>query len=379
MSFDGVVGLMSDGDIMELTAGYHPHFKTRPSFGSAGEHYIVRAAHGVTPIVIPNPVGGSNTMGHQSQAAFTFKGLYILGDDTAALKTVSTKAYHGFWTGPLVLVDCVVDGLWNAATDTGPTAKWGAHHYDTPNITYRNCVFKNIELEHTDYDHVHGPQTVKISEGCTFKHAGRTARQRVSRISDGERPGPGAMWDVNSYVEDVCLGSGGGGSAWTYRGGYIDTDIHLINATVRLGCHAGLDPDVAKNITGPLVVDIEGGPQSQKTWDWQSGFGCKSFEMRGWDFEVGKVYPGVGSARRPAIMLSYIPHCIIGPGQGTQHPGAHPSLAVIKLNTMQALGLTVPSGMTGPVVGRWTLDGVDYDTYPLFYAAALLDPKVYTL
>lgn len=125
-----------------------------------------------------------------------------------------------------------------------------------------------------------------------IRHCGRTAFQYVARIGEGPA-GKGIIRIHDGYIEDVCLQSGGGGSAITMAGRHYGA-FDLKGITVRLGCNQALAAPRNANITGALVVYCGQGSENIPTSD---------VVIDGCDFEFGQFYVGQGSARRPLVKI----------------------------------------------------------------------------
>ena len=79
-------------------------------------------------------------------------------------------------------VDCVIDGYYNHATNTGQMAKWGLMPHLWSGYAAR-CIFRNIKKEHGIY--CHEPKADILLLDCEFSRNGRTGCQFVARETEG--------------------------------------------------------------------------------------------------------------------------------------------------------------------------------------------------
>jgi hypothetical protein len=207
----------------------------------------------------------------------------------------------------VTLLNLIVDGGWNAETNLkGLPVKWLAHHLLTGGwaevgVDYVGCAdeharyFKNLQGNHY------------FGQG-SVKWCGRTALQVVNRMNENGTPMPEGYGDVtveDESVEDVCLEQGGGGSAYTFRGGMKDSVVTLNRTTVRLGCNAALHTSLRGRATGALVMDS--GPESAAgAGDAAWPGGTKELHVNDADWQTESVYDGTGSAERSCVKVAEV-------------------------------------------------------------------------
>ena len=224
----------------------------------------------------------------------------LLACSRAGLKTEDPGGARDIWLDRLE-----VTGLWDATApvSTLPRVKWLAHHYRTGSWIETWMSYWGCSDEHARY--FHNIQGNHYFSGSMVKWCGRTALQVVNRMAENGTPEPEGYGDVtveDETVEDVCLEQGGGGSAYTFRGGMKDSTVTLRRLTGRLGCDPDLHPSLRGRATGMVVVDS--GPESSPgSGDAAWPGGTKAVYMPDCDFEVGTVYPGTGSAKRANVKI----------------------------------------------------------------------------
>ncbi len=221
----------------------------------------------------------------------------------AAIKTEGPGGARGIWiNGPLT-----IDGGWDCVNNNKPLPnKWLGHHYLTGGWTETGLFYTGCADEHARYFHNIQGNHYFGSNG--FAWCGRTALQIVNRMKEVDDDMPEGYGDVvveGEAVEDVCLEQGGGGSAYTFRGGMKDSTITMNRVTVRLGCNKDLHAALRGRATGALLMDS--GPESKPgAGDMAWPGGTKALIVKDCDFEVGTVYPGTGSAKRPNVKVGAV-------------------------------------------------------------------------
>ena len=291
-------------------------------------------------------------------------GLDLEVDDRAALKTEGAGARHVTLRGVRLLGRGAgpTDPTW---TDVG---KWGAHHYAVGNWTEEACRVERVYQEHAAYHHqIAGNLTLLYG---TTRHCGRTRLQIVNRRAENgvptSGPGRGDVLVQDDAVEDVCLEQGGGGSAYTFRGGMPESTVRLVRCIVRLGCDAALAAPFNANVTGALLVDSS--PESRPgAGDDAWPGGTAEVQLVDCDFEAGTVYPGMGSAFRPLVSIDAVDRCIIDGGRFVRHGGRGqiPIAFDIKAGCPQLVVVRPPT----EVVGEVMYHGARYSTWSQFAAA----------
>jgi hypothetical protein len=277
-------------------------------------------------------------------------------DDRAGFKTTS-----GVLPG-VMLVDCSIHGYGNAFDPAwNDNSKWGVHAYDTADYQESRVSIFSICGEHARYFHnIKGNHTF---ERGTVAHCGRTALQIVNRANEGA-PGVGAVIVQNQVIEDVCLEQGGGGSALTFRGGMPTSDVHLQFNKIRLGCRSLLASTFQNNIAGALLMDSS--PESKPgAGDAAWPGGTHSLHMFSEDYEIGTIYPGKGSAIRPAVMVNNVQSFTMESCRVVVHrpPGAYAEALVIG----DDVGAVYITGKN-TVVGTVTYKGTKYANLEAFEA-----------
>lgn len=287
----------------------------------------------------------------------TWQHIDFQADDRAAIKFVDSQRADGSWYGTgtgHLFQDCRVLGDWDptSASPTFQGTKWGCHTY-MGGATFEDCVFQGIYEEHVGlYSNNHaGDYTFRR---CLFQWGGRTALQFCTRTTAGP-PATGNILAEDCTVNDVCLQSGGGGSAFTDAGGDPNSNFTLRRCTVRLGCDPNLKAPWNQNITGAVVIH---------SGQYAFPGGTKDVLLDACDFEVGTVWPGVGSARRSNVNVGYAATLTIRDCRIVQGPNAFP-IAI-------EIDATVPVVRfegTNVVVGQVKYKGTLYVNFDAFKAA----------
>lgn len=295
------------------------------------------------------PSGGSNALflGPGCSGAI-FEELDLECDDTAAVMTASSPIRDFTWRR------CRFFGYWDPVANAGLTddSKWGLLLNDCGNWLLEDCEIFGIRGEHALYEH--NRLGLMTWRRVSVKHCQRTAYQSVARSSEGAL----AVGDVlleDCDIEDVCLESGGGGSAITCRGGQPTANWTLRRVKVRLGCNPALQAPFNQNITGAVVFDTGGGSHPG---------GTGTLTLDGCDFEVGSAHPGVSNARRSNVRLEDVGAVTIKDTRIVQGPGAHP----IALEIAASVGSTRFFG-TNTIIGQVKYQGTLYQTFAAFQAA----------
>lgn len=229
------------------------------------------------------------------------KGGTWLASSRAGIKTEGPGGARDVW-----LEGMRVTGLWDAvennAKDILPV-KWLAHHYYTGSWIESNMRYDGCSDEHARY--LHNILGNHYFFGTYVNWCGRTALQVVGRKQENGVDQPVPHGDItldSEYVEDVCLEQNGGGSAYSFDGGMPDSVITMKKITGRLGCNADLNPALRGRATGMLMM--RSGPASSPgSGDEAYPGGTKELRCTDNDFEVGTVYPGQGSAKRPCVRV----------------------------------------------------------------------------
>jgi hypothetical protein len=250
--------------------------------------------------------------------------------------------------------------------------KWAGHYYFRGAWSEIGTVIESVFQEHANYDHQLAGN-LAFSK-CVTKWCGRTRIQIVNRMNEAGDPMPVGYGDVliqDDYVEDVCLEGGGGGSAYTFRGGMPTSTVTLERCKVRLGCNPALAMPFAKNITGSLVMDssTESKPGAG---DMAHPGGTEQLILIEPDFEVGTAFPGVGSARRPNVKVGAVGSFVLhwgANGRIVQGAGAH-QIALEIANSTQAFRFSgAPSAWSGQVKYKGT-------TFPSWSAFSGAHPEL---
>ena len=304
--------------------------------------------------------------------AITLKDLILRGPvehtNSAITQTENPKMEQGEWQGhrDIEIINCEVDGqftFYNAKNAIGHEEnRWGHQNFSAGRSSRGTYGFicdggsvHGIDDEHAFYFHCilgtlpdgtldDGAPAVLL-KGLNIKHCGRTAVQVVCRWNEqDETTGRGHILLQDLNVEDVCLESGGGGSAFTMAGNH--RGIYEINGcTVKLGCDPNLHPDYQANITGAVVVWEGGG---------SSGVTCKEVVIKNSHFEVGQYFPGEDSARRTNVNVAFCDKFTMMNTTIKQWPGASDALRI---------GDDVPEVFlerSCVVIGDIKMDGITY-------------------
>jgi hypothetical protein len=321
------------GDIIDLGGAAIPRVTLKPS----------KRPKGSLPVTIRNgkilrdtKVGSTDTLILKSGLRdLILEDVFFEIDDRSAIKTEDKGARK------VSLINCKIigdgdprDPLWHADT------KWSQHHYMTGGWSEIGTLTQGVFQEHGDYRHQ--LQGNHAWHNCVTRWCGRTRLQIVNRMAESGTPMPIGYGDVllqGDHVEDVCLESGGGGSAYTFRGGMPDSAVTLQRCRVRLGCDSRLAAPFNKNITGALVMD-SAGESSPGAGDAAWPGGTESLTLTEPDFEVGTVYPGVGSARRSNVKVGAVGVFTINWGARGRIVGGTNGIALEILNSCQQFRFT---------------------------------------
>jgi hypothetical protein len=260
-------------------------------------------------VIARNPVGGSSSVGWaKGQGNVEFEDLEIIGSDLSAVSMNDGCLPH------FVLRRAAVHGGGDAydpawGSDPSVAVKWGFMLHQTADWLAEDVDVYSIIQEHAYYPHnIQGDYTLRRGSA---KHCGRTAIQFFNRMNEGPE-GKGDITIEYHDATDVCIGDMGlgGGTAYTFAGGMPQTDILLKGGKTRLGCDPLLALPFQKGITGAIVCysSPETGPGKG---DMAYPGGQNSLTIVGRDIEIGTVYPGSGSAVRPAIDLTAVNHVTI--------------------------------------------------------------------
>lgn len=239
-----------------------------------------------------------------------WKNIICEGGDPGAFMTENPQAnrWYGNHPGfaPIRFENLKIDGSWNAevAGDPPDKNKWGSLGYvhgvgrtkEEPGIECDGLEISGIWEEHAWYWHnlwsPHWDWIAARFRNFRIKHCGRTAFQHVARVNEG-LAGQGRVIVEDGMIEDVCLQSGGGGSALTVAGRHYGA-FEFSRVRVRLGCNPRLAAPRNINITGALVVYLGEGSENIPTSD---------VVVDQCDFEFGEFFTGQGSARRPLVKI----------------------------------------------------------------------------
>jgi hypothetical protein len=350
------------GDLIRLAPGSYDHFTLKKGSRTAGSEWVkIVGDLGGGSTILLNPVGGSDSLFLEGRLNDLRLDLVrIQGDDRSALKTSNSSPPLSATGGArnVVIRGCELAGLFDPTTKVIDNSKWGMHHYETADWSLIESTIRGITQEHCTY--WHNPVGDHLFRNCTFMHAGRTAIQMIARTGEGP-VGSGNVLIDRCYVEDVCLESGGGGSAFTFRGGMPTSSVTIQDTVVRLGCNAALDPSYGANITGALVVDEEPNSGGSGITVYPGGTG--EVHLNNFDSEVGLYYVGSGSAPRPNIRVLVAGLLEINSLRAIQHPGANQTALEIGSN----VGTTkIHSSGTYNVVGKVRYHGVLYTDWATF-------------
>lgn len=226
----------------------------------------------------------------------------LLACSRAGIKTEGPGGARRVWIRRLS-----VDGGWDATQNNKPLPnKWLSHSYLTGGWIESDVSYVGCADEHAWYGH--NIQGNHFFSRVSAKWCGRTALQIVNRMKEVNDPYPEGFGDVtleDCSAEDVCLEQGGGGSAYTFRGGMKESVVTMKRVTVRLGCNVDLHPTLRGRATGALMMDS--GPESNPgAGDAAWPGGTKELRCTDCDFEIGTAYPGVGSAKRPCVKVGAV-------------------------------------------------------------------------
>ncbi len=364
-------GIAVPGDRIAVRNGSYPHLS------------LDRVQGGATTRILPNnpgmvvwtmnPVGGSDTLEIKRGNDILFSNLLIEPDDRAAVMLSNTTVHSR-----LHFENCKV-GLgsgvgWNAETDSGFRGKWGFLTYYVDDFVFKGGEVKGIGEEHAFYHHnVQAPDANSMAvsiEDAEFCWLGRTVVQVTARTTEGPK-GRGTILVRGCYIEDVCLEQGGGGSALTFKGNHSGTVI-IEDTVVRLGANPNLHPNVSGNITGALVMSRGSNAPT----------GTDALVIRDCDFQVGPVFVGVGSARRPNVNISHCKFLEITGTTITQSPGAREALVIGPAVGETDTGLPIPGSIvlsqSNNITGECVAEGQTHGTYAAMLTAVASNPK-YTI
>jgi len=297
-------------------------------------------------VIHPNPVGGSQTLYPENWHNFEAEGWVILGDDKTAIQGeipshrnwLTHQTDHNF-------TNCVMVGSWDPTKTHGPRPnQFGTNRYDmgatriaaeygsTWIVTDDSLPWGGGFREQYFYEHgVTAPGM--LVAGVKARHCGRSFFHLAARAGEVSVPSDGLVHIRDCEVRDVCLEDNGGGSVVDVKG-HVG-DILLERFSVYLGCDEGLHPQVAGNITGAVVVS-------------ENGLGyVNTLTIRDSWFEVGSVYPGKGSARRPNVVLNACRKLVLDRAHIQQHAGADATALQIFVGRLEALDLDRASVVIG--------------------------------
>jgi len=361
--FDDVWKKAKPGDQILVRSGKYRRLQLQKSPRTAGSQPIAFLAEFPGQVFIDRDVTVGSTdsiLLKSGQGDVYFDGFDVTADDRAGIKTEGPAGAKA-----VSFADCKIHGLGDAYDPAWRyDCKWLAHHYLTAKWSEVGSKYWSCWDEHARY--LHNIQGNHAFSDTTVKHTGRTALQIVNRMKETTTPmpeGKGNVTIARELVIDVCLGQGGGGSAYTFRGGMPNSTISLENCTVQLGCDPRLAAPFNQNITGCLVVD-SGGESKPGAGDMAHPGGTKEVRVKGCSFEVGKVFPGVGGARRPNVRVAECGLFILEDSQIIQHPGAHTIAIEVwdSCREFKAVG-------TNDVLGQVMYKKVLFQTWALFQAA----------
>ncbi len=350
---------LKPNEIADLVGG--PYYRldvrgvaSRPA-GSAPITFRAIDAFAIPVVRRDTTVGGSNAMFFGPGAGgVIFEGLNIEVDDTAGVMTASSPMKN------FTFRRCNIYGLFNPIDGTGlnDNSKWGMLLNDHGDWLLEDCTIRNVRQEHACYGH---NRTGNVTwRRVKVRHCQRTAFQDVSRGSEGP-PGVGDVLLEDCEIQDVCLESGGGGSAITCRGGNPTANWVLRRVKVRLGCDPALKAPYNENITGSVMFDSGMGSHPG---------GTKSVLIDNCDFEVGTVYPGVNQARRVNASFADVAELTIKDSRIVQGPAAQPIVLEIasSVGTVKFVGANL-------IVGRIKYKGDP--EYPSFTAFQQAHPELF--
>lgn len=341
------------GETLVLPAGIYAHADLLRADDSGEGRTAVMAWPAQAAYLQMNPVGGSDTI-HIKSSHVELDGLRIQCDDRAGIKFSSQ-----FPVEDVELRNLLIEGGYTSGRE------WGIHGYSTADLTIRDTEVRDLlgpQSEHAAYLHLHGKTSRHLFERFKARRTGRTAVQIVAREGEGPRPLPGSIDLFYCEAHDTCLEGGGGGSAFTFRGGMAQHRVRLVGCVARLGCDPTLDPMLGRNITGALVNDAVQG----LSWD---DAGVENLELIGCDFEVGSVYPG----DRPLAMISHVSGELnLADCRMVVHPGSQPIALKLDRDTIGQIRVQPMRKMEGRVF--W--GGATYASWDDFLVGTADDPKV---
>ena len=346
-------------EIIHLVPGMYKKFKVQNEYD---ENTFLRIIGDIVdlppqlsmPIINKHTVGGSNTISLNTEQRVVLKNLIVEIGDTAGL-----MCYTNIENQRVGLKNVHFDGGWNADLNAGrKDAKWGVRSNEVVKWVAENVTANNIYREHGFYHTINGlRKRIFNSTHCIAKRTGRTQSQYVSYDSDPQ-PDEVEINLVHSIGVDNCLTTGGGGSAYTFRGGFPKAKIYMDHCLSLQGMDPTLHATPGNNICGGLVCD--NGP---KSWD-RDKYSCDELVINGGKFLMGKYYPGVGSARRQNLKIKNPRKLTMGGITATNYPDAHP--VVLEIESPRVYGLT-PGPYTfkaaDKYIGRCVFDGETFDDY----------------
>jgi hypothetical protein len=307
------------GDIVPVLPGIYKPFSFDDDWGVSGQLSVLGVHPDHVPVISKNPVSGSNTISVRDQRSVELQNMIVeIGDHAAGIMTYTRQQKDELRVRKLLL-----DGFWNGDLNIGnKKAKWGVRSNHTRIVDMKNVVGQNIYKEHFAYIGVNELMPSRIvhkivMDKCTGRRTGRTFLQAVSYEGEGPSPKKLEVAVTDCLAIDNCLTTGGGGSAFTFRGGFEDAEIYMDRITSYQGCDPGLHPTPGQNITGHLVLDR--GPNTNN-----HPYSANKFILSNYHFETGSVYPGLGSARRPFMIIEDPLQMIIGPGKVKGYEGVLP-------------------------------------------------------
>jgi len=341
------------GDTILLAPGTYDHARLQRDSEDEGLGFTtIMAWPQHTAMIQNNPVGGSNTLSIRS-SSMHLDGLVIQGDDKAGI-----EFYDNFPVSNILLTNLrFLHGF------TGGR-EWGIHGYSVGDLTVANTEMLGLEKgEHGIYLQPHGYCGRYMFDRVTVKRSGRTHSQIVSR-NGKPRPQPGKLDWYGCVAEDNGLEDGGGGSAFTIRGGMKDHEATFYGCVSRQGCDPTLPVDLGRNITGSMVVDA-GSDKSGGSWD---GAGVAKLTLSECHFEVGSVYGG----DRPNVMISHTPFVELMANTIINHPGSQPVALQLDRDTIQTLKVHPQKR----IQGRISWGGAIYEGWDAFLAGTADDQRV---
>lgn len=289
------------GDLIRLLPGNFSHETLGARVRTPGVR--LRGSPGRSSILLPNPVGGSDTLLFGvGLDGIELSHMTLRADDRGTIKTGEDAT--GKPCAHNVLLRCLdIFGDGDAFTAGWKNAaKWAIQAYNTGKWLIEDVVVWSIFLEHVAYLHnIQGDHTLRR---VSARHFGRTFLQIVNRKNEGLE-GFGNILVQDCDAEDGCLEGGGGGSLLTFRGGMPTSDVVIERFTARLGCNELLAKDFQDSITGVLLMDSAGPSQPGKGDEaWDGGTGA--LHVIDPDWEVGTKYGGKGSAIRPLAKIGAV-------------------------------------------------------------------------